>query len=607
MKTSHRTTKGFVRLWTTKRALNTGLAVLAGASLLVGASIGFTQTLPPNPLPTVVVPPPQFASWFTAGFVTVNGPVDPADSLNFTPGSIGDFYKWSWQMFLWLLSPATGGYGSTGLIFTSPVFFGVTPMDAVGNRHFYVTNSGFNGHRTMTRLKPNEPFNVGVRVAALGPHSLPVVITTTGKVYEVAPQRKAADGLPIVNDANGNQVEVSRVTIGDDKQPIYWDTKSRAIKGPRASIDLESLTKPKTGIGAPDLSKLVVKFTTGDNHSFFLGPVGTLLDVEVNQADNGVLMSQAGSLVYYASFVNDVYAYFLTGTKDGGIPATPANSVVVGGVTIFRFPTDIVGLTEVTNFATANGFTIVDPKALAVELKTSWVDASTVSNPSNYVIVPAKVPVYDMSNPLQWKPIGAKVMKLALVGMHVVGSTKGHPEMLWATFEHFDNTPNAPYMYIDNLGATVPGPVSPGPWMFSSLPGGPFNQKHMSYDALTGNINALPGFTVSPSDTQRIHPFGMLPTNAASNSDIISVDDSVLTQLLPGDIRANYYMIGTTWTAGGLPPNGTNEVGTNILSNSTLETYQQNINCFACHQSTFGSPVSTTDISHIFGPLLPLF
>ncbi|HWA83184.1 MAG TPA: hypothetical protein VG820_07125, partial [Fimbriimonadaceae bacterium] len=452
-----------------------------------------------------------------------------------------------------------------------------------------------------------DPLNVGVRMAALGPHSLPVVLTKSGKMYEIAPQRKSSQGLPIVKDGGGNDVEVSRVTLDNVKNPTFWDTKGHAIDSPRASIDLDSLIKPKSGIGAPDPAKLAQKFTTSSGYNVFLGPVGPLLDVEVNQADNGVLMSQAGSLVYYAAIVNDVYAYFLTGTKNGGIPATPANSVVVGGVTIFRFPTDIVGLTEVTNFAAANGFTIVDPKALAVELKTSWVDATTVSNPSNYVIVSAKVPVFDTTNPLVWKPIGAAVKKLALVGMHVVGSTKGHGEMLWATFEHFDNSPNVPYTYIDNLGAVVPGPVSPGPWMFSSLPGGPFNQMHMSFDPTTGNIVALPGFTVSPSDTQHTHPFGMPPGNAASNSDIISVDDSVLTQLLPGDIRANYYMLGTTWTAGGAPPNGFNEVGTNILSNSTMETYQQNINCFACHQSTFGSPVPTTDISHIFAPLKPLF
>lgn len=608
MKTSTRNTRGFFRLGTSKPALNAGLAVLAGASLLVGASIGFSQTLPANAAPFVTVPPPQFASWFTAGFVTLNGPVNPADSLGFVAGSNGDFYRWSWQMFLWLTSPATGGgYGTGGFIFTSPVFFDVSPPDSSGVRHFFVTQTGVNGQRTLTRHKPGELSHFGVRMAAFGPHNLPVVITKGNKVYEIAPPRMSASGRVIVLDGSGKETEVSRLTLDANKKPVLLDNHNKPITNPKSSIDLTSLSKPKNGVGPANPADLVVKFTaSASGGSYFLGPVGFLLDVEVNQAGNGVLMSQNGSLVYYASMVNDVYAYFLTGTKDGGIPPTPANSVVVGGTTIFKFPTDIVGLTEVTNFATANGFTIVDPKALAVELKTSWVDAATVADPSKYVIVAAKVPTYDMTDPNHWILTGSAVMKLAMVGMHVVGSTAHHPEMLWATFEHFDNAPNAPYMYINNLGATVPGPISPGPWMFSSLPGGPFNVQHMSYDTLTGDINSIMPFTISPSDTNRVHPFGMPGGNAPSNTEVISIDNSVLSQLIPGDLRGNYFMTGTTWTDG-FAPNGGNEKGTNILSNTTMETYQQNINCFGCHVSTFGTTAATTDISHIFGPLKPLF
>jgi hypothetical protein len=42
-------------------------------------------------------------------------------------------------------------------------------------------------------------------------------------------------------------------------------------------------------------------------------------------------------------------------------------------------------------------------------------------------------------------PNGQKTVNLAMVGMHVVGSTKGHPEMIWATFEHIGNAPNDDY------------------------------------------------------------------------------------------------------------------------------------------------------------------
>jgi len=87
-----------------------------------------------------------------------------------------------------------------------------------------------------------------------------------------------------------------------------------------------------------------------------------------------------------------------------------------------------------------------------------------------------------------------------------------------------------------------------------------------------------------------------------------------------GDVRQNYIMTGATWTIGGASPlplfdspsagNPGNQVGTSQLSNATMETYQQGTdntaangrsNCFSCHTS------NTTNVSHVFGPLQPLF
>jgi len=568
-----------------------------------------SQTIPANAQNTANVPPPMFASWFTAGFPSLNGPVNPADSLNFSNIPNVDFYRWSWNMFLWLTSPATGAYGGAGFIFNSPVFFDVSPPDSMGIRHFNVAQNGMQTPaepRTLTRHVAGQPLKVGVRMAAFGPHNLPVAITRAGKIYEIAPTVLSSRGLPMMRDGSGKPIEVARTGLALDKSVILYDAKGKVIANPKAPADLENNVKSKAGTRAGDPADLVIQLSSG-GHSSFFGPGGRIMGIEVNQATNGVLMSQAGSLVYYASMVNDVFAYFLTGTKNGGIPPTPANSVVVGPNTIFRFPTDLVGLTEVTNFATANGFTIVDPNALAVELKTSWVDASTLPNPGQYIKVKAIVPTYDTTDPDHWKPNGTTGMLLAMVGMHVVGSTKGHPEMLWATFEHFGNASNAPYQYVNNFGFTVPGPFDPGPWTFSSVPGGPFNVQHMSYNSGTGGIDSIAPFHVDPSDTQRNNAWGMPGASAPSNTQIIAIDTSVLTQLIPGDFRGNYFMTGTTWTAGGFPPNGFNEVGTNLLANTTMETYNQGTNCFGCHRSTFGSPVSTTDVSHIFGPLKPLF
>jgi hypothetical protein len=48
-------------------------------------------------------------------------------------------------------------------------------------------------------------------------------------------------------------------------------------------------------------------------------------------------------------------------------------------------------------------------------------------------------------------------------------------------------------------------------------------------------------------------------------------------------------------------------VGTNQMTNATLETYAQGSNCFDCHQNTGSASNPTTEISHVFGGLAPLF
>lgn len=129
--------------------------------------------------------------------------------------------------------------------------------------------------------------------------------------------------------------------------------------------------------------------------------------------------------------------------------------------------------------------------------------------------------------------------------------------------------------------------------------------------ATGGDIQATTGFTISPSNTIRWKAFGaasdVLPnpidgTIAASNTEIISINDNILGMMSSGDVRNNYYMTGATWTIGGFPPvpvfgfptpsNLGNQVGTSQLANTTMETYQQGVdptsnnggsNCFLCH------------------------
>jgi hypothetical protein len=218
---------------------------------------------------------------------------------------------------------------------------------------------------------------------------------------------------------------------------------------------------------------------------------------------------------------------------------------------------------------------------------------------------------------------GQKEAELAMVGMHVVGSTKGHPEMIWATFEHIHNAPNGEYQYINTSGETITVPQdTSGNWLFSAAnSNGPFNVAHMRADHALSQIDSVSPFTISPSDTIRwkswggdrvqerpendVPPNPIVASTAESNTEIISINNSVRGMLASGDIRGNYIMTGATWTALGNAPTGQfgaggNEVGTSQLSNATMETYQQGSNmasgsnCFSCHRT------NTVQVSHMF-------
>ncbi|MAQ75885.1 MAG: hypothetical protein CL613_06095 [Aquimarina sp.] len=348
------------------------------------------------------------------------------------------------------------------------------------------------------------------------------------------------------------------------------------------------------------------------------------IDSEEGQATDDVLMSQKGSLIYYISMVNDVYAQFLTGAKAG----------VLGDG---EFPTTKSSMDSIVNYATSQGVNLSNPETLAMELKTSWVDASTISNSADYVTIDAIVPVYDKVSETLWtqKPDTSATVKLALIGVHVVGSVNGHPEMIWATFEHKDNAPNLSYEYVNVNDSTKTVAADSGKdWLLNSdASNETYNVSHMLF--ANDSIKARPDQIISASNTKMILPWGVAKTGkpnpenatpADSNTEIIAINNSVLGQLIKGDVRRNYIFIGATWTNGGAAPNGTPysetnttdgmSIGTSRLANSTMETYFQydnkkfgeTANCFFCHSNTSANTTGLKpgDLSHIYDAIQAL-
>ena len=350
--------------------------------------------------------PATFASWFQSGTPAVNGVVNPANSVAFPASPNCSFYQWSEQMFRWLTSPAPSIYGGGDHIFNSQVFSDVTPPDPSGNRTLLPHSSGF-------------VHAFGVRAAQLGPHGLPVIVAKSGQILEIERPQAGVGTQLSIRDANGNLVDVVHAELDANHALILHD-KTRAVIRTRTLGTGRPVFRAPTS-GTAQVQKFII-----DNVPIFIDPFGNVIEVEQGQADGSVLQAQNGSLIYYGIMVNDVYAYFLTGLKDGTIEPGNPNPT---------FPTTMSDLGAITSFAASHGITLVDAAALAVEVKTSWVEASSLpSNASGYITTTAVVPTYNTSSTTDWKPTSTETIQLALVSMHVVGSTAGHPEMIWASF-----------------------------------------------------------------------------------------------------------------------------------------------------------------------------
>lgn len=348
--------------------------------------------------------------------------------------------------------------------------------------------------------------------------------------------------------------------------------------------------------------------SAGARHRFALRSAKPQRIQPGGQAGGGdTLLTLNGSLVYFGVHANDVYAWFNTAVSNQVLPAnTP-------------FPTTSAELAPILGYAAKNGALLTDGNALTMELKTAWVDAATVANVADYVTMNAAVPNYVKTSGTVWtidKNRPTQSMTLALVGIHVVGSVQGHPEMVWATFEHRRNAPDNTFYFNTGAGQTVEVPYNAsGTWSFMTNGGAQAGalMPQMTVDGKTGDIKATPGNTIRPNNVYRVNPWGNMPTaaSAANNSQLLSLNLDIATMLdLVGDRRANYLQVGAVWTSdGSIPASPTDPKlrGSLRLANTTMETYHQlpvpsqaSMGCFGCH-----SAATSTGTSHLF-PINPL-
>ncbi|MCB0245902.1 MAG: hypothetical protein KDI12_20985, partial [Anaerolineae bacterium] len=182
-----------------------------------------------------------------------------------------------------------------------------------------------------------------------------------------------------------------------------------------------------------------------------------------------------------------------------------------------------------------------------------------------------------------------EVVTVALVGFHIAGIVAGHPEMIWATFEHQRNAPNV------TPGLPLDQPVSDQDYTFYSAntPLAECNVNNTSDGLLKLDQQTQ---TLSPiTQACRQYQFGNAAgVNTINDKNIQTLNASVAKLFDPTDVWKNYAEVGAVWFKGTntLQPGlsiATDELlaGSLSLSNATIETFTQvastENNCFRCH------------------------
>jgi len=311
------------------------------------------------------------------------------------------------------------------------------------------------------------------------------------------------------------------------------------------------------------------------------------------QADAlGALVDQNGHAVYYGMHVNERFVQFCVDEK-----FTDASNLAIVGDDK-PFPTG------------------------SIELKSSWKIVEKGESEDGFYVTDATLPslvageggavTVDAS-----KPISARV---ALVGLHVVGVVEGHPEFVWATFEH---RKNAPYLNGAPMGDDGPKAAN-GDFVVS-----PFDKTFYKAQSKAKECNVPNAKTNIPANRLRFDgdPAGqkLLPHTQVFRqfqfggeqdpAEIRDLNDSVHAQLNQSSVWKSYGLVGALWLehpgtdfksgqdfdataeqlvdAGHPPFSKEFEDGMDAffggeyrLSNSTMETFTQpQKHCFSCHST----------------------
>jgi len=295
--------------------------------------------------------------------------------------------------------------------------------------------------------------------------------------------------------------------------------------------------------------------------------VSTSLDEVTQAGSNHFLVDKNGRVIYYAQHINEIFANFVRKN----------------------------GYTDMDKLIKADSSQVFPVGCL--ELKSSWKIVMPGDDVSGFYTTKAMVAKFVNKKDSTGKtffvvdPSQTEEKTVALLGLHVVGVVEGHPEFIWATFEHSDLAPNLKGE-DPNVAVAVDSDPSHSFLLYKT-------------GALAKDCNKKVKLTLDETNqifspiTSVFHQFAFDETASEPDDLIEPLNKDVHTRLLSlKSVWANYSFKGAVWinnpkkdlTIGKVF--SSNELSDSIifggekeLSNVTMETFTQvKSRCFSCHR-----------------------
>ena len=292
---------------------------------------------------------------------------------------------------------------------------------------------------------------------------------------------------------------------------------------------------------------------------------------------NGVLVDDNGRAIYTSMMISDIYHDFIEqnklNTPDGLQNADPT----------LDFPDGSVSLKAAWKIIPEGQKPPKGAYTRASKLYTVVDIDGNLTTSDNYED-PNKVETIEET--------------VALVGFHIAVVVKDHPEFIWASFEHNDNSPN---FFLKNDTVPVGDTISDSNYTF-------YKARTVEPMCNIGNYGTL---TVDPTTQKISGSYGVDPTTQvyrryqygggkSSNQNNIERLNGIVHDSQPDNsLCQNYHEVGAVWfdlDNGSLHPDWSPttdpnlETGSLTLSNSVIETFTQDPNqqdgCFSCHNTT---------------------